>query len=152
MQIYVHRPGADPEFMEIEEESRVALILERYDGVSVWLEDIDEEIDVSLTLREAGVGERAHVHVSRCKKIEVRVRYGGRTIERSFTPSATIQRVFDWATGGEEFDLTKAEKAKHALGICDTTTEADKADHVGKFASAECKACFDLAPKERFEG
>lgn len=155
MEIYVHAPERETVFAEAEADTTVAALIATHLGEEgdAWLEDANEPLDRDVTLKEAGVSERSHVHVGRCREVEVRIRYGGRDdIEEEFRPSATIAKVFDWATGDDGFELTATEKAKHALGICDTTTEADKAEHVGTFASKDCKACFDLAPKERFEG
>jgi hypothetical protein len=154
MEIYLHTAGKDVLLIDVDEDTTVdALIAEHVpEGGDAWLEDADRRLAPSRSLRAAGVSERSHVHVSKCREVHVTVRYGGIEIARDFKPNQTIARVFAWATGHDGFDLTPTEKAKHALGICDTTTEADKDEHVGTFASDECNACFDLAPKERFEG
>lgn len=155
MHIYLHRPRSDLERIEVSEETRVRdLVDEEEDGeeFTVWLEDSEEPLDLDATLADAGVSDRAHVHVARCRRIEVRVRYGGETKEREFAPAATIARVFEWATGKRGFELTESERAKHTLGLCDTLTQPDKAEHVGTLAGADCALCLDLAPKERFEG
>lgn len=154
MELYIHTPGEEIVLVDVPEETLVeALIVERVGGEGhAWLEDADEPLDRGGTLSDARIEARAHVHVGKCAEVHVRVRYGGNSIERDFKPNQTVARVFQWATGKDGFDLTPTEKAKHALGICDTTTEADKAEHVGTFANGECEACFDLAPKERFEG
>jgi hypothetical protein len=156
MEIYIHTAGKEITLVELPEDTTVdALIAEQLgDGGHAWLENEEQPLDRGQGLRAAGVGERTHVHVSKCAQAHVTVRYPGapNPIERDFKPNQTIARVFEWATGKDGFDLTPTEKAKHALGICDTTTEADKDEHAGAFANDECKACFDLAPKERFEG
>lgn len=155
MELYVHKAGEEITLVEVDDNTTVeALIADQLDdGGDAWLEDADRRLDHRRTLREAGVEDRAHVHIGKCAEVHVTVRYpGASSIERDFKPNQTIARVFAWATGKDGFDLTPTEKAKHALGICGTTTEADKDEHVGSFADGECKACFDLAPKERFEG
>lgn len=153
MEIYLHKRGGEVKFVQIEGSSTVSDFISAHDGsdAEAWLEGAEEPLDRDRTLESVGVGERSHVHVSTCKQISVRVRYDD-SKTRTFSPAATIRAVFEWATGPQGFELTAAEKAKHALGICDTTTEADNADHVGTFANEDCTACFDLAPKERFEG
>lgn len=156
MEIYIHTAGREIAFVKVSEDQTVdALIAEQLAEASdAWLEDAEQPLERGQGLRAAGIGERAHVHVSKCAQVHVTVRYPGAPspIERDFKPNQTIARVFEWATSKKGFDLTPTEKAKHALGICDATTEADKDEHVGTFANDECKACFDLAPKERFEG
>src|SRR5438128_2146683 len=131
MEIYVHAPGAEPVFAEVSEDMTVAALVAAHavGAGQAWLEDADEALDDTATLREAGIGERDHVHVGRCRKVEVRVRYGGRDdIVKDFPPAKTIAKVFDWATGKHGFELTETERAKHTLGICDTTTEVDMAE------------------------
>lgn len=154
MEIYIHTAGKEIALVKVTDDKTIeTLIAEQIGGGGeAWLEDAKEPLRQNKGLAAAGVEERAHVHVSKCAEVHVTVRYGGNPIERVFKPSQTIARVFAWATGKDGFDLTPTEKAKHALAICDTTTEADRDEHVGTFANDECKACFDLVPKERFEG
>jgi coproporphyrinogen III oxidase len=155
MEIYVHAAGKEIALTELSEDTTAAALVATQLGGDghAWLEDAEQPLERDVALKAAGVGNRAHVHVSKCPAVHVTVRYpGADTIEQDFKPNQTIARVFEWATGKSGFNLTPTEKAKHALGICDTTTEADKDEHVGTFAGDECKACFDLAPKERFEG
>lgn len=153
MQIYVHRPRQETVFFEAANDAAVQELLDEHGGGQAWLENQEEPLAPEATLREVGVSDRAHVHVGSCKRVHVRVRYAGKApIEHDFPPATTIEHVFQWATGKHGFELTETERAKHTLGICDTSTEADRSDHVGTFADEECRVCFDLAPKERFEG
>ncbi|HEX7060289.1 MAG TPA: hypothetical protein VF176_10610 [Solirubrobacterales bacterium] len=156
MQIYIHRSETkELELIEVEEMISVKELAQAHGGddASVWLEDEEESLAPEVPLKKAGVKDRGHVHVSKkCKKIEVQVRYAGDPKLRKFAPSATIARVFKWATGKKGFDLTPTERAKHTLGLCGTTTEPDKSEHVGSLANPDCTLCLDLAPKERFEG
>jgi hypothetical protein len=156
MEIYIHAAGKETALVDLPENTTVEGLIAAQFGHrgDAWLEDAEQPLDRGQGLRAAGVGDRAHVHLSPCAEVHVIVRYPGAAnpIERAFKPNQTIARVFEWATGKDGFDLTPTQKAKHALGICDTTTEADKDEHVGTFDNDECSACFDLAPKERFEG
>ena len=150
----MHKEDAELQLVEVEETITVRQLIVAHGSAEsggAWLEDVDEVLETEVTLIEAGIPVRGHVHVSRCHKVDVHVRYGGETKSKEFAPSATIARVFKWATGEHGFDLTKTERAKHTLGICDTQTEPDKSEHVGSLAS-DCGLCLDLAPKERFEG
>jgi hypothetical protein len=154
VEIYLHKQGAELQLIQVEETMTVEELIAVHgpgEGGGAWIEDVDEILETEITLIAAGVPERGHVHVSRCHKIDVRVRYGGDSKSKEFPPSATIARVFKWATGKEEFDLTPTERAKHTLAICDSQTQPDKSEHVGSLAS-DCGLCLDLAPKERFEG
>lgn len=156
MQIYLHRSETtELQLIEIEETISVREFAETHGGAgaSVWLEEEGESLELEVTLVEAGIKQRSHVHVSKkCKKIAVRVRYKGDPKVKEFAPSATIAKVFKWATSKEGFGLTDTERAKHTLGLCGTNTEPDKSEHVGSLADPDCTLCLDLAPKERFEG
>lgn len=156
MKIYLHSSqSTELKLIEVEETLTVRELADAHgpeEGASVWIEDLEEVLETDVTLVEAGVTERGHVHVSKCRRVEVRVRYGGDPKTKEFAPSATIARVFKWATGEEGFDLTASERAKHTLGICDTLIEPDKSEHVGSLANEKCSLCLDLAAKERFEG
>jgi hypothetical protein len=156
VQIYIHRSETtELTLIEVEETITVRELAEAQggDGASVWLEDEEESFELDAVLTEVDVTERSHVHVSnKCKKIAVTARYAGDGRLKEFAPSATIAKVFKWATGKKGFDLTATERAKHTLGICGTNTEPDKSEHVGSLANLDCTLCLDLAPKERFEG
>jgi hypothetical protein len=154
MKVYVHVQGVeDIRCVTAEETTRVGdLLAEHADpGASAWLEEADEPLDPATSLAAAGVADRAHVHVSRCRRVEVGVRFGGDIETREFPPGATVNAVFAWAVGPHGFKLTDAERAKHTLGVCGGETEADRDAHVGSLAN-DCKLCFDLAPKVRYAG
>lgn len=155
MQIYVHQQNTELKLAEVKETITVEELASAHgeEGADfVWIEDAEEALETATTLAAAGIAERSHVHISRCRRINVRARSGGDSKSREFAPSATIARVFKWATGKQGFDLTPSERAKHTLGLCDTLTQPDKSEHIGSLANHQCSVCLDLAPKERFEG
>jgi hypothetical protein len=155
MEIYIHSEGPQELRLVIAEDD---VLVEEFirvhggaDEASVWLEGADEPLSATITLSSAGVSDRDHVHIGRCRRVAVSVRYGGDSKSNEFPPGATIHTVFEWATGSNGFALTPGEKAKHTLALCGTTTEADRTAHVGSLAT-DCALCLDLAPKVRFEG
>jgi hypothetical protein len=157
VEIYIHSSETtELQLIEIEETISLKELAEVHGPggeASVWLEDEDEYLEMDVTLAKAGITNRRHVHISKkCKKIKVQVRYAGDPKTKEFAPSATIAKVFKWATGKKGFDLTPTERAKHTLGLCDTVTEPDRSEHVGSLAKPDCTLCLDLAPKERYEG
>jgi hypothetical protein len=154
MRIYVHTSNAeDPKIVEVEPGGTVAELVKTVGGELIWLEDVDDEIDQSITLESAGVKELSHVHVGRCKKIEVSVRFGGETKTRKFAPSARIRRVTKWATGPNGFDLSEAEAEKHVLELPGADHRVPDRTHVGSIANPKtCSVVLDLQPKVRHEG
>src|SRR5260370_32508772 len=66
--------------------------------------------------RPVDVKHGARVHVSRCRRIQTKVNYLDKTIERDFPPGAPVRRVKPWAV--PEFHLDHNDAADHALQIC----------------------------------
>lgn len=157
MELYLHSPGPEePELIERELSSTVADLLAEAgaeQSLSLWLQDADEPLQDALTLEEAGIASRAHVHRGRCRRIDVVVRYGGEDLPKDFSPSATIKRVFDWAVGEHGFKLSKEQRAKHVLAVPGADHFLAFTVHVGSVADLDtCSVVLDLAPRERFEG
>lgn len=115
-----------------------------------WLEDADEPLDAGARVA-AAVGDKGHLHLNRCHRIEVTINYAGRTKSHRFPPGVTIGRVRRWAVGEDGFDLPQKERPKHEVGPCGSGTIADRNDHIGSLAT-NCGLCLDLAPKDRFQG
>jgi len=59
----------------------------------VFIEDMENVLEIDELLENAGVHHRAHVHIHRCRHIEVTVNFNGKNISKTFPPSATIGRV-----------------------------------------------------------
>jgi hypothetical protein len=154
MEIYIHGKESDePKIVVVEEETLLEAVVVGHGspGAGAWIENGEEELDLSLTVRELGIVERSHIHVNTCKRILVGVRQDTEK-ERDFSPSTTVARVYEWASGPEGFDLLPAERVKHTFVICGTTTEPDRAAHIGSYADDQCKVCFNLVPRHRSEG
>jgi len=152
MELFLHKKGFDgPQLVDVGEDITVTEFLSLHGAPesSAWLEN-DDELIADEKLSSVGVVEHSHIHVGRCREVAVRVRYGGESKEERFRPSATVQRVFDWAAGPTGFNLDPTERAKHALFL--KKVELDPDEHIGVLASDECELTLDLAPKERHEG
>ena len=157
MRVYIHTPETtELKLVEVDGGIQLSQLIEAHapgGDACAWLEDQEDALDPNGTLADAGIPDRGHIHISKaCPRIAVRVRFAPEPKTKDFSPSTTINHVFQWATGKQGFSLTPAERAKHTLGLCDTTVEPDKSEHVGSLATPDCTLCLDLAPKERFEG
>jgi hypothetical protein len=155
MKIYLHQSGSDgPTLVQVDATTAVEELAAQHASGQheVWLEEADKPLSRTATLEEAGVRDRQHVHLGRCARVEVTVRFGGDSKTNDFAPGARIAAVFAWATGKKGFDLTPTQRAKHGVGVCGTNVELDKADHIGSHVGDDCSLCLDLAPKERFAG
>jgi hypothetical protein len=153
LEIYIHRSGRERmQLREVDGSIRVAEAVGLADGEAIWVEDAEEPLDANGTIAEL-VRERGHVHVNRCRRAEVSVTFNGSSKSHHFAPGATIKRVLDWATSDDVFPMSDADRAEHALQLCNSTDQPDPSDHVGSFVATEgCEVCFDLVPKHRFEG
>lgn len=114
----------------------------------------DEDIDGDDDDDKAGkveVVDGLRVHVGRCKKVEVTVRYFGKSKARKFAPSARIKRVKNWAT--KVFEVPAAEAARHSLRLPDSTEELAADVHVGTLVvKGTCAVVLDLVPSDRING
>lgn len=95
-----------------------ALLIEKHGipaDVLIFLEDVDQPMDELIMIHEhAGPhGVKAHLH--RCRHVEVRVSFNGKTVEHRFGPSATVARVKRWAAE-REFGMN-AEEALSLIHI-----------------------------------
>jgi hypothetical protein len=150
MQVFVHTPDG----LTIEKVADTSTIGDLASAVGLddatgWLEDMDDEL--ALDAAVAAIGDHGHLHLNRCKRIEITIHLAGKEMSHKFAPSATVGRVRRWAVGEDGFDLPKTQRPKHEIGICNSGVIADRQDHVGTLAT-DCKLCFDLAPRDRFQG
>jgi len=111
---------------------------------------IIEELVPLSTEEEAIVALK--LHVSRCRHVEVSVRFNGEEARRRFSPSATVGRVHHWAAR-RAFGLSPRDAAEHVLQVRGSHQRPDRDVHVGTLASgAACLVEFDLVPRKRVEG
>lgn len=155
MELFRHVAGSEePEIVEVVETMRVRELIELRGGDgSIWLEEVDEEIEVELTLSEAGIGHHHHVHHGKCRTVSVRVRYNGEHFDHEYAPSATIKRVRKWAVGPDAANLSKDQAVEHVLATPSADHFLDETVHIGSLVGAEgCEVILDLLPRDRFAG
>lgn len=154
MELFVHIPGNEhPEIIEIEDTAlvRELLVGENPDG-RIWVEEVDEEIDLLLTLKAAGIRHHRHVHRGHCRRVEVVVRFNG-DHDRAFAPATRIKAVEKWAFGPKVADLSPEQEAKHVLAVPGADYFLEAGVHVGSLVTqGSCKVVLDLLPRSRFEG
>jgi hypothetical protein len=138
----------------IEEAVRLGLVDPAHRGQVVGLlEDIDDELRPTDRLDIARIGHRSRVHFHRCRRIEVTVHFNGGEKQRTFSPSATIAKVTEWAVGKHGFNLTPTDAVEHVLQIGGSPSRPDEDVHLGTLTSfPNCVVSFDLVPKRRVEG
>ncbi len=155
MELFVHTAGnEDPDVVEVEDTALVRKLLvgDGADG-RIWAEGIDEDISLEITLAEAGIRHRHHVHRGRCARIEVVVRFNGETFTSTFGPGTPIKFIEKWAFGDKAADLSPDQAAKHVLALPGADHFLAATVHVGSLVTAgSCQVALDLLPRDRFEG
>jgi hypothetical protein len=101
------------------------------EGAFLFVEDRDEPIDPALIL-DSGMACKVH-HVHRAHRIDVRVFYQGRQIDRRFAPSARVGRVLDWAVGDRGFAIDPVIAPEMELALHGQTTALSKSAHIGRY-------------------
>lgn len=155
MELFKHSPGREvPEIIDVEESIRVRELIEVEDAEGhIWLEDVDEEIQLDLTLVEAGIDHHRHIHHSRCVAIAVDVRFNGDHFRRDFPPVTTIKRVKEWAVGPKGANLPKDQAVAHVLAVPGADHFLDGDVHIGSLVQPHsCTVELDLLPRDRFAG
>lgn len=106
-------------------------------------EDSHAPVDVSLTIEALELDRHHHLHVHRCKRVAVEVRFNGVTKRHRFSPATTIAVVTQWAR--KKFNLDPAAGADYVLEICDTTKHPRPNEHLGELVEPPmCAICFKL--------
>ena len=117
----------------------------------VFMEDIEEVLELDALLEKVGIHHRGHVHIHRCRRIDVSVTFNGRQVSKVFPPSATVSHVKKWAV--REFGMSEKDASDHVLQVSGTKTQPDEDIHIGTLVTHPvCHISFDLVPKVRIEG
>jgi len=120
--------------------------------VLMFLEGEDEPIDEAILIGDRATAKGLKVHVHRCRHVEVTVTFNGETVERRFSPSATVARVKHWAAE-DKFGMSDEEAGEHVLQIAGTHDRPAPGTHIGALTDGKvCGLAFDLVPDERVNG
>jgi hypothetical protein len=154
MELFAHAQGNEhPELVEIEATVLIRELLAGQDPDGrVWIEEVDEEISLDITLEQAGIRHHHHVHRGRCHRVEVIIRFNG-SHEHNYGPATTIKTVEKWAFGPDVADFSPEQAAKHVLAVPGADHFLEGGVHVGSLVTpGSCKVVLDLLPRSRFEG
>ena len=118
---------------------------------AVFQEDQDEPLADTVTVESLAGKFGVRLHVHRCRGVDVKVAYSGRTVERVLGPGRTVSAVKKWAA--KELGIPNEDAAELILQTTGTHDQPDVDVHIG--ALAACPACavgFDLVPNQRIQG
>lgn len=120
---------------------------EAFGAGHLFLEDGDEP----LSDDHVAAGGSIFIHHNPCKRIDVIVRYAGKTFEHGFAPGATLKKIKRRAE--KKLDIDAADAVELSLQLAGTTDRPDEATHVGSLAAPKtCAVVFDLVPSDRING
>jgi hypothetical protein len=118
----------------------------------VFVEDEDEPCDEVALVRHRATAKGLKVHVHRCRHVEVTVTFNGETVDRRFSPSATVARVKRWAAE-HKFGMSEEEAGEHVLQIAGSHDRPAPGTHVGSLTDGKvCGLAFVLVADERVNG
>lgn len=122
--------------------------------LTLSVEDEDDDDDThghSTHVKHLKKEHGVRVHLHRCKRVEVKVRFGVEVVHHQFRPATTVGRVRLWA--GEKFGMAPGDIAEHVLQIAGTTEQPDVDVHIGMLTKCpQCEVTFDLVPAHRING
>jgi hypothetical protein len=109
----------------------------------VFLEDSDEPLGVEETLEYHKVKHHGHIHIHKCRKVNVIVAYDGKKIERHFSPPSRIVKVLEWCV--EEFRVPDHEKQEMLLRLSPESDPLGKETRIGSLVTSEkCEVILQL--------
>jgi len=112
-------------------------------------DDSDVVVDLDELIVKDAVKNKVHVHLCRCKKVEVAVTYNGVEKTESFPPSAKIKRILKWAL--REFGISEEEASVHVLSFGDE--ELNARDSIGLYVSCpDCNITLSLTREGAING
>lgn len=117
----------------------------------LWLQDADQPLNPTLTLKDAGAIEDCHVILAECEKIQVTLNHNAATRTLEVAPSTTLRKVFEQAVSTNYFNLTDQEKTGHEL-IQVENEDITMDSLLGTLTINECAVVLDLVPTHRFQG
>lgn len=150
MRIYVHDSAGKRVVETVEAETLVDVIGVEGD-VEIWAEDATEPLAADATVAMLKDLEVFAVHVGK-GQIAVTVTYNGDTKSGSFGPGTKIDKVLDWATGADGFDIPDGDRDDLVLRLKGSTETLDPDTHIGTLAGKGDTLALDLVPGDKFAG
>lgn len=150
MRIYVH-DAEGKRVVEADADVTLAEVTGSGPGVEIWAEDAAEPLTADATAASLADRDVVAVHVGK-GQITVTVRYGSETRSESFGPGTKIDKVLDWATGRDGFEIPEGDRDDLVLRLHGSTDALDPDTHVGTLAGTGESLALDLVPGDRFAG
>jgi hypothetical protein len=156
MELFQHAEGKeDPEIVVVETTAVVrTLLLPTNPDHGVWIEEVDEEIDLDLTFEAAGIHHHHHVHRGRCRRVKVVIQFNADDFTHEYGPGTTIKTVYHWASGDKAANLSPEQRAKYVLAVPGADHFLADGVHIGSLlvGGGPCEITLNLLPRDSFAG
>jgi hypothetical protein len=155
IELFLHTEGReDPDLVEVDATGIVrSLLVETEPDGMVWIEEVNEEIELDLAFEDVGIHHRRHVHRGRCRRVTVIVQFNATDFPNEYGPSITIKTVYQWASGDKAADLSPEQKAKHVLALPGADHYLADGVHIGSLITpGTCEVTLNLLPRDSFAG
>ena len=121
------------------------------DEIFIFIDEAEAHVSKDCHEPASGVTHGTRIHVTRHRRIDVKVHFLNQTIERTFSHGTRVRKVKAWAAN--EFLISHKDAAEHVLQICHSSTRpvSDTPLHT-LLHDCECSICFDFVPEKRIEG
>jgi hypothetical protein len=151
--IEVQLEGLPP--FELEHEGEVGVLVEAIKAKSGFAEEIFVFEHDGELLAEIDISERSVLQVvgHRCHEVHVEVGFEHHKEAREFKPSATINRVLQWAVASKKFNLDPQQRSKANLMLPGADKPLDKALVLGQLLQHPgCRLVLELTLKDFTNG
>ena len=150
MRIYVH-DSEGKRVVEADEAATLVDVTGAEAGVKIWAEDAAEPLAADATVATIAERDVAAVHLGKAL-ITVTVTFGHETKSESFGPGTKIDKVLDWATGRDGFNIPSGDRDDLVLRLQGSTEPLDPDTHIGTLARKGDTLALDLVPGDKFAG
>jgi hypothetical protein len=157
MQLFLHSQGSgEAEIVTVEEEALVRTLVEEGTDHRIWIVEHEEEVQLDVSVAEAGIHHHHHVHRGHCHRLHADVRFmtdhGTEHKQDDVRPVATIGEVLDWAVGEKGFNLPVDKRPDYVLALPGAKEYLATDVRVITLVDEECTVHLDLLPKDHFGG
>lgn len=168
IEFFLHGKGKLPETLTALENETLRDVLARFDALPADAEVVfvgeaddalhkpdaeeDEQAAAPLdhTLRALQVAKLRHIHTRAALRIEVTIRFNGKSKKRRFSPAATVATVLTWAKRVFHIDLVGG--ADLVLALRPTGEQPRPDQHLGELRPGALEFEFDLVREQTPQG
>ena len=108
MRIYVH-DSEGKRVVEADDAAALADVTGADAGAKIWAEDAAEPLSADATVGVLADRDVAAVHVGK-GQITVSISFAGATRSETFGPGTKTDKVLDWATGKDGFNVPEGDR------------------------------------------